>query len=92
MVYFYPLGLQAGFVLLRRWNLALRPSAGSDGLHALRIGIACICGKFMERPPAPGVIRAMVANAREERPVNGLIYLIGVIVVILFILSFLGLR
>jgi hypothetical protein len=28
----------------------------------------------------------------EERPMNGIIYLVGLIVVIMFILSFLGLR
>lgn len=32
------------------------------------------------------------ARRTEEAPMNGLIYLIGLIVVIMFILSFLGLR
>jgi hypothetical protein len=32
------------------------------------------------------------ASPDEEAPVNGIIYLIGLIVVIMFILSFLGLR
>jgi hypothetical protein len=32
------------------------------------------------------------AQRGERRPMNGLIYLIGLIVVIMFILSFLGLR
>jgi hypothetical protein len=34
--------------------------------------------------PAPGLLK--------ERAMNGLIYLVGLVVVILFILSFLGLR
>jgi hypothetical protein len=32
------------------------------------------------------------AAGHEEAPMNGLIYLVGLIVIILFILSFLGLR
>jgi hypothetical protein len=36
--------------------------------------------------------RRVPASPDEEAPVNGIIYLIGLIVVIMFILSFLGLR
>jgi hypothetical protein len=32
------------------------------------------------------------AAAIEEAPMNGIIYLVGLIVIIMFILSFLGLR
>jgi hypothetical protein len=47
---------------------------------------------------ARGRVREAAALAKtacstlERRPMNGLIYLIGLIVVIMFILSFLGLR
>jgi hypothetical protein len=35
---------------------------------------------------------ALVAPASRRHPMNGIIYLVGLIVVIMFILSFLGLR
>jgi hypothetical protein len=47
-----------------------------------------ICGTA----PLPAVLRAQQLPTPGGPPVNGLIYLIGLIVVILFILSFLGLR
>jgi hypothetical protein len=36
--------------------------------------------------------RASCRPDQQERPMNGIIYLVGLIVVIMFILSFLGLR
>ena len=49
------------------------------------------CDRRMGNVPGPFVVlRARVATT--EADVGGLIYLIGLIVVILFILSFLGLR
>jgi hypothetical protein len=43
------------------------------------------CGTFDRRPRSPG-------NFTREKAMGGLIYLIGLIVVIMFILSLLGLR
>jgi hypothetical protein len=45
----------------------------------------------MPSAPVPAH-RASCRPAQEERPMNGIIYLVGLIVVIMFILSFLGLR
>jgi hypothetical protein len=43
--------------------------------------------------PAPGVpADAQASTPREEATMHGIIYLVGLIVVIMFILSFLGLR
>ena len=47
--------------------------------------------KAREREPAPRCFSRNGCDTREGA-VNGLIYLIGLVVVILFILSFLGLR
>ena len=48
----------------------------------------------MVNPFTPLVSYAGVVSrpALEARPMNGIIYLVGLIVVIMFILSFLGLR
>jgi hypothetical protein len=42
--------------------------------------------------PVPCTTETSCRPAQEERPMNGIIYLVGLIVVIMFILSFLGLR
>jgi hypothetical protein len=47
---------------------ALRELSRPVPLPALTIQIADILSNFLERYVASGVIRAMVANAREERP------------------------
>jgi small-conductance mechanosensitive channel len=42
--------------------------------------------------PVPIATRSAAPHAIEEALMNGLIYIVGLIVVIMFILSFLGLR
>jgi hypothetical protein len=42
--------------------------------------------------PVPCPTETSCRPAQEERAMNGIIYLVGLIVVIMFILSFLGLR
>ncbi len=46
----------------------------------------------MEPFREPGVCPEQVRNLSGENPMNGIIYLVGLVVVVLFILSLLGLR
>jgi hypothetical protein len=47
--------------------------------------------ELFRRPPVHWAARTHARDQRE-RPMNGIIYLIGLIVVVMAILSFLGLR
>jgi hypothetical protein len=53
--------------------------------------LAAVAEPFMRRPVHPAC-KADSCSATREQPMNGIIYLIGLIVVIMAILSFLGLR
>jgi hypothetical protein len=55
------------------------------GIPMASLGGACI-------PPRPSAPYEFGIHRARERPVNNLIYLIGLIVVVLAILSFFGLR
>jgi len=61
--------------------------------------VDCLHGRFAARVPRRNQFHALLftrhapaAWGRPEEPMNGIIYLIGLIVVIMAILSFLGLR
>ena len=44
-------------------------------------------------PPSPGSLPiGSLPHSQRSTPMNGIIYLVGLIVIIMFILSFLGLR
>lgn len=53
--------------------------------------LARVNGTFLE-PPGSWGIMTPAEGRPEESPMNGIIYLVGLIVVVLAILSFLGLR
>jgi hypothetical protein len=63
---------------------------------AVRQTIASANNRAARRETRRNLLRANVLNCdwhhRAEATMNGLIYLVGLVVVIMFILSFLGLR
>jgi hypothetical protein len=83
----YALGDVADLALLSGALQAPPSMSGSSGLRGRTVSSLCragtffLMGSFVFRPPL-----------NKERCMNGLIYLIGLIVVILAVLSFFGLR
>jgi hypothetical protein len=77
----------------RLWNGARRPVSSQNDI---RVPASCrhvnLGGRTQvgaEPEPRPHVAATVL---RRRTPVNGIIYLVGLVVVVMFILSFLGLR
>jgi hypothetical protein len=78
--------VRAGLTKPRLKQRSSPGNPGASGIFGNRHG-----APDREHSPQSGVSHESAAKQKEET-MNGLIYLIGLIVVILFILSFLGLR